>query len=239
MHSENSSSTVQPLPLVSVVIPVYNGARYLGDALDSVFNQSYPLMEVIVVDDGSTDQSSMIAKGYPGVRYLYQSNQGVSAARNSAINIAKGEFIAFLDADDIWKPEKLTRQMNFMLKNPEILITGTNAVNFLEPDTLLPDWLAKRSGWKEVKHIIPSTMVVHSSVFSGIGGFSTEYRSNEDTEWLWRAKKAEITMNILDEILTLRRYHGANLSWKTAFTGNSGLFRIIRKSLKKPTDPST
>lgn len=234
MRPENSGTAAQPLPLVSVTIPVYNGARYLGEALDSVFNQSYPSLEVIVVNDGSTDQTAKIACGYPGVHYLYQTNQGVSAARNLAIDVAKGEFIAFLDADDIWKPEKIARQTNFMLNNPDILITGTKAVNFLEPDTLLPDWLEKRTDWKEVNHIIPSTLVVHSSVFSLIGGFSTEFLSNEDTEWLWRAKKAEINMHHLDEVLALRRYHGANLSWKNSNSGKSGLFRIIRKFLAKP-----
>jgi glycosyltransferase involved in cell wall biosynthesis len=234
----NSGSATQPIPLVSVIIPVFNGARYLGEALDSVFNQSYPSLEVIVVNDGSTDQTAKIACGYPGVHYLHQSNQGVSAARNLALDAAKGEYMAFLDADDIWKPEKLTLQLNFMLNNPDILITGSNAVNFLEPDTRLPDWLEKRPDWKIVNHIIPSTLVVHSSVFSLIGGFSTEFLSNEDTEWLWRAKKAEINMYQLDEVLALRRYHGANLSWKNSNSDKSGLFRIIRKSLAKPPDPS-
>ena len=101
-------------PLVSTIIPVFNGERLLPEALDSVFRQDYRPIEVIVVDDGSTDGTSLVARSCPEVRYLYQSNQGLGAARNAGIAAACGEFIAFLDADDIWLPRKLSSQMNFL-----------------------------------------------------------------------------------------------------------------------------
>lgn len=105
-------------PLVSVVIPAYNAARYLGDALDSVFAQTVADLEVIVVDDGSTDHTSGVAKAYPGVRLLRQSNQGASAARNRALELSRGRYIALLDADDLCHPERLERQIHALAEDP-------------------------------------------------------------------------------------------------------------------------
>src|SRR6185369_6617714 len=104
-------------PLVSVIIPVYNGARYLGAALESVFAQTYREFEVIVVDDGSVDDSGVIAQSFPEVRYIHQANQGVAAARNHGIEAAGGEFFAFLDQDDLWNEDKLKRQVEFLLSH--------------------------------------------------------------------------------------------------------------------------
>ncbi len=226
------------LPLVTVVIPVYNSAKFLAAALDSVFAQTYRPIEVIVVDDGSTDNSAEIVRDYPKVQYFYQSNQGVSVARNVAIAAAKGEFIAFLDADDLWKPEKLSLQIAYMLENPDIGITGTKAINFLESDTQLPPWLRDDPNWEEEKVMIPSTMVVHKSVFSQVGDFSPDYRASQDTEWLWRAKDAKIPMFNINEILTLRRFHGSNVSWLMAGTHKSRMLRIIKDSIARQSQQS-
>lgn len=221
------------LPLVTVIIPVYNYANYIGATLDSVFAQTYHPIEVIVVDDGSTDNSAEIVRGYPEVQYFYQSNQGVSVARNVAIAAAKGEYIAFLDADDLWKPDKLSLQIAYMLENPHIGITGTKAINFLDSNTQLPPWLKNNPTWEEETAIIPSTIVVHKSVFSQIGVFSPDYRATEDTEWQWRAKDAKIPMFKINEILTLRRFHGSNLSWLMAGTLKSRMLRVIKDSIAR------
>src|ERR687890_856397 len=93
--------------LVSVVIPCYNQAHFLGEAIESVLAQSYPRFEIIVVDDGSTDDTSKVAARHPGGRYVYQNNQGVSAARNSGLARSEGEYVVFLDADDRLLPEAL------------------------------------------------------------------------------------------------------------------------------------
>ncbi|MDB9372550.1 glycosyltransferase family 2 protein [Nodularia sphaerocarpa] len=221
------------LPLVTVVIPVYNSAKFLAATLDSVFAQTYRPIEVIVVDDGSTDNSADIVRSYPEVQYFYQSNQGVSVARNVAIAAAKAELIAFLDSDDLWKPDKLSLQIAYMLENTHIGITGTKAINFLESDTQLPPWLRDHPCWEQDRVIIPSTMVVHKSVFSQVGDFSPDYRASQDIEWLWRAKDAKIPMLKINEILTLRRFHGSNVSWLMAGTHKSRMLRIIKDSIAR------
>jgi len=112
---------------VSVVIPCYNAARFLRETLDSILAQTLPAAEIIVIDDGSTDDSAAIAESYgPPVRAIRQPNQGESVARNRGIDEAKGDWIAFLDADDLWYPEKLEKQMAVAAASPDIVCVHTN-----------------------------------------------------------------------------------------------------------------
>jgi glycosyltransferase involved in cell wall biosynthesis len=124
---------VQSLPnqAVSVIIPCYNGAPYLREAIDSALRQTAPPLEILVVDDGSTDGSAEIAASYgPPVRLLSGKNRGVCLARNWGIEEAKGDWVAFLDADDVWEPEKLRRQLEVSAADPEIVATHTNFYYF-------------------------------------------------------------------------------------------------------------
>ena len=119
-------------PFVSVIIPVYNGKKFIEEAIKSVFMQNYDPMEIIVVDDGSTDDTSCIVQSFKDVRYIYQPNQGVAAARNTGIHNSRGELIAFLDADDYWPSNKLDLQVDCLLKHPHVGYTLGMQRNFLE-----------------------------------------------------------------------------------------------------------
>ncbi|MEA5619903.1 glycosyltransferase family A protein [Cronbergia sp. UHCC 0137] len=218
-------------PLVTVIIPVYNYANYIAATLDSVFAQTYCPIEVIVVDDGSTDNSADIVRSYPEVQYFYQSNQGAAVARNMAIAQSTGEYIAFLDADDYWKPNKLKVQMKYMMDNPEIRITATNVFSFLEPDTQVPTWFKSERELGETNGMVLSSIVVHKAVFREIGDFSPPFFPSEDTEWFCRVKDAQISLVILPIPLTLRRLHGSNLTWQMITTASSRTLRIFRESL--------
>lgn len=221
------------LPLVSVIIPVYNGAKFLEEALQSVFAQDYSNLEIIVVDDGSTDNSAEIVQRFPWVKYIYQKNQGVSVARNTAITKASGEYIAFIDSDDIWMPEKLSVQIEVMLKHTEFRITTTDKTNFLEPGTQLPRHLEQLDDWETMEEIIPSTMLIHKSVFSEIGKFSPDYKSSEDIEWIRRAIDANISIKKIEKNLVRRRLHGENLSWVMVSDHKTNLMRILRESVAR------
>src|SRR5689334_4109904 len=105
-------------PLVSAIVPVYNGERYLAAALDSIVAQDYQPLEIIVVDDGSVDGTRAIAQGYAAVHYIYQADQGLGMTLHVGAAAAKGEFLAFLDADDLWATNKLNRQVNCLLQQP-------------------------------------------------------------------------------------------------------------------------
>src|SRR5437763_15026798 len=115
-----------PEPLVSVVITTFNQASYIGAALESVFNQSYKRYEVIVVDDGSTDETPRVLEPFrPWIVHVRQANQGVAAARNTGVRQAKGELVAFLDGDDLWEPDKLISQLEAPLANPSSRLIAT------------------------------------------------------------------------------------------------------------------
>lgn len=127
------------MPKVSVIIPAYNAERYICEAIESVFAQTYQDLEIIIVDDGSKDDIKQILSQYGNkIRYIYQNNSGVSAARNRGIREARGEYIAFLDADDIWLSNKLMWQVSIAEENPEIALISTDAEFFNENGLLSP-----------------------------------------------------------------------------------------------------
>ena len=219
-------------PLVSVIIPVYNGACYLRAALESVFAQTYRSFEVIVVDDGSLDDSGNIAQSFPEVHYIRQENQGVAAARNTAIAVARGEYFAFLDQDDLWTPDKLRLQIGHLLSLPDLGYTLTRQQFFLEPGATLPAWFRKEllssvhTGW------VLGTLVVRRTVFEQVGNFATGYSAANDSDWFFRAKAAGIPMAVVPELLLLKRIHGANDSGRSKEI-LSELLKVVKDSLDR------
>lgn len=219
-------------PLVSVIIPVYNGARYLRAALESVFVQTYREFEVIVVDDGSVDESGVIAQSFPEVRYIQQTNQGVAAARNHAIEVARGEFFAFLDQDDLWTPDKLKLQIEYLVSHADVGYTLTQQKYFLDPSATLPAWFRKElfdsvhTGW------VLGTLVVRRNVFEQVGNFATGYSAANDSDWFFRAKAAGIPMAVMPELLLLKRIHDANDSAR-AKEILSELLKVVKTSLNR------
>ncbi len=221
------------LPLVSVIIPVYNGERYLAEAIDSVFAQDYHPFEIIVVDDGSVDDTADIAKLYKDdVRYIYQSNQGHAAAKNTGISVAEGEFIAFLDADDLWAPHKLRAQIGFLIENPEIGYVISRMRVFLEPGARWPYQLDEEYFASDPAGYLPSTLVVKKHVLGEIGTFDTGYRHANDSDWFFRAKDAGVPMAVLQDVLVYRRLHSSNMSYE-AKANLSELLRVVRSSVKR------
>ena len=130
-----------PQPLVSVVIPTYNRAEYLKQALSSVFRQTFTDYEVIVVDDGSTDGSRRIIEAFPSVKAIYQPNHGVAAARNAGVDGSSGLFLAFIDQDDLWLPEKTRVQLEYLLDHPDVGAVSCHTEFFLDGLDRKPDWL--------------------------------------------------------------------------------------------------
>ncbi|MCU7932941.1 MAG: glycosyltransferase [Candidatus Thiodiazotropha sp. (ex Codakia rugifera)] len=199
--------------LVSVVIPSYNRAHTLPRALDSVLTQSYTPLEVIVVDDGSSDETPVLMNNqYRQCRYIHQPNLGVSSARNLGIEKSQGEWIAFLDSDDCWKPDKLQRQAEALGKSPgcrlchteEIWIRNGVRVNQMHKHT--------KSGGHIFQCclplcvISPSSVVLHRSLFDEYGLFDTELPACEDYD-LWLRICAQEAVLFVDEPL-IEKYGG-------------------------------
>ena len=213
------------LPLVSTVVPVYNGERFLASALDSALAQNYPRHEVIVVDDGSTDATAEVARGYPDVRYMRQENGGPAAARNTGIEAAAGELICNLDADDVMVPGRIARQVGYLSGRPAIGCVLGRQELLVEPGiqpaawARLPRFPIPGSGTDEPNenpYFPVGTMISRRSVFELVGLFDPSFRIGEDVDWMFRVREHGIGVGMLDEVVLLRRLHGTNLTQDAA-----------------------
>jgi len=175
---------------ISVIIPTYNRYTVLKRALESVFSQTYPPFEVIVVDDGSNDETELIQEDFPTIKYFYQQNGGVSSARNLGIQKATSEWIAFLDSDDEWHKDKLQEQVNFHKQNPEILMSYTDEKWIRNGcEVKVPKKFAKVDGAifdDCLSHCIiaPSATLMHKSLLNVVGLFDETLEVCEDYD-LW------------------------------------------------------
>jgi glycosyltransferase involved in cell wall biosynthesis len=198
-------------PLISVIIPVYNAERYLAEAVESVLAQTYRPLEVIVIDDGSTDSSAAIIKKYALlVTYFYQPNAGSSAARNRGVRFSKGEYLAFLDADDLWVEDKLELQMRAFQQNPQTEAVFCHVRQFYSPD------LSAELRARIVCHPSPmpgyltGMMLIRKEAFLRYGEFESQWDIGEDLNWMVRAQDMGIKKILLPETLLLRRLHENN-----------------------------
>ena len=201
-------------PLVSVIIPVYNGERFLTAAIQSALDQDYNAFEVIVVDDGSTDCTAQIAQSYKDVRYIYQPNQGHGAARNTGIEASQGELLAFLDADDVWDSRKLSVQVSYLIDHPDIGYVVAGIRNFIEPGVERPSWVTEKMLEDISKGHIASALVVRRTVMDQVGAFDTSYLFADVVDWFLRAGDTGIPMVSLPDVLLYRRVHDANQSYE-------------------------
>ena len=219
-------------PLVSIIIPVYNGGQYLAKTLESIVSQDYHPFETIVVDDGSTDNSANVAQAYKNVRYIYQDNQGVPIARNTGIDAALGEFVAFSDQDDLWTANKLKLQAEYLIEHPDIDYVISKKRLFLEPGVERPSWLKKELLENDQLAYTPSALVARKSAFEKIGQFDTNFQTASDVEWFFRAKDAKIPMAIIPEVLVIKRIHAENQSYHVNALHKEYL-KLVRASIHK------
>jgi glycosyltransferase involved in cell wall biosynthesis len=196
-------------PLVSAIVPVYNGERFLAAALDSILAQNYSPLEVIVVDDGSTDRSAEIAQARP-VRYIFQENAGVAAARNTGLAAATGELIAFLDQDDVWCPGKLAAQVQALVDRPELGLVLGRVEPFLEPGAERPRWMPETED-DEFSFLL-GALVIRKSVFEEVGGFDPSYETSSDADWFARLHDFGVRREAVAEIVLRYRVHEENAS---------------------------
>ena len=200
------------LPLISVLIPTYNYGRFIGDAVKSVLAQTFSDYEIIVVDDGSTDDTEEVVRQFRTVRYIVREHGGISKARNVAVREAKGKWLAFLDADDLWKEDKLEKQVAYIKAHPACRILFTRFENFTDmPSAQLNERLRKLL--QEKVEWCMASALIDARLFREYGLFDESRMYGEDTEWIFRLKFSKIALNnCLDEALYLRRVHGMNIT---------------------------
>ena len=203
-----------PLPLISVVIPTYNRAHYLGEAIESVLRQSYGNLELFVVDDGSTDHTPDIVAGFGDrVRFVRQENRGTGAARNAGISRAAGQFLAFLDDDDVWADGKLACQLQAFEAAPETDAVYGHMEQFVTPE--LDD--DKRARFRHLAgRVIPApiapSMLIRRPSFDRVGLFDESLPIGLEMDWYARLCDGGLKTVMLDAVLYRRRLHGSNVN---------------------------
>ncbi|MGH7450208.1 MAG: glycosyltransferase family 2 protein [bacterium] len=197
--------------LISVIIPAYNAGRYLGEAIASVLAQTHRAHEIIVIDDGSTDDTANIAQSFsPSVRYEWQPNDGAGAARNHGVELARGNFLAFLDADDLWIEDKLARQFAAFESDPTLNMVFGHVQQFYSPE--LGEEIKKRIKLpaETMRGFHPGAMLIKRETFFRVGLFKTDLQLGEFIDWHARAMELGLKSFMLPEVVMKRRIHETN-----------------------------
>ena len=199
---------------ISVVIPAYNASRFLAATLESILAQTLPADEILVIDDGSKDGTASIAEAFgPPVRVIRRQNAGQAASRNFGVQQATSEWIAFLDADDLWQPNKLARQMEELNRNPAADLCYTGRVEFTEHDGVIergnvmpvPAPADLRQALFRNTTFMPSSTILRRSTFLAAGGFDAKYKIIEDWDlWLRLLRDGTVFAACLEPLLLYR-----------------------------------
>lgn len=216
-----------PMPRVSVVIPLFNAARFIGEALASVAAQTRPVAQVVVVDDGSTDGSGEIAARHPGVVLVRQANAGVAAAVRAGLKLTDGEWIAFLDADDRWMPDKTEQQASVLETEPAVdAVFGLARRFVMEPDggervlDTLPGW--SRCGG-----------LFRRALLEQCGNFTGEGAGHDFMDWVLRAREAGARLELRPDLVFERRIHADNYGRRDRERQRRAYFETIRSALAR------
>lgn len=223
-----------PEALASVIVPAYNAEQFIGEALDSAFAQDYEPTEVIVVDDGSTDQTAQIARRY-GVRLLQQPNGGAAAARNAGLAVAQGEYIAILDADDIWPSDRLTVMVTALERSAAEIVIGLSDI-FTSPGELVPAHFPYGVKSPAPGHL--TALMARRSVYELVGNYDEDLRHAEDVDWFMRAREAGAAVDTIERVVTRHRIHARNLTRDRA-TGQRDTLRVLRASIARRRGDAT
>jgi glycosyltransferase involved in cell wall biosynthesis len=197
--------------LVSVIIPAYNCQSYIAEAIESALHQTHAPVEVIVLDDGSTDRTLEIARGFSPVRCVSQAHAGAGAARNRGAALARGVLLAFLDADDRWPLYKLSRQVEALRHQPELdmvfgCVQQLHAGIEWEEAIVKPD-----DGTSQLmRGFVPGTMLIRREAFFRVGELRTEWKVGEFIDWHARATDMGLRSTCLADLLLWRRIHATN-----------------------------
>ncbi|HEX6644676.1 MAG TPA: glycosyltransferase family A protein [Gemmatimonadales bacterium] len=219
-------------PLVSVVIPVFNGERFIAAAVESVLAQPHRPLEVIVVDDGSTDGTPRVLESFgASVRRIRQANAGPAAARNAGLALCEGDFIAFNDADDLWVGEKLDVQLTFLAQRPDLDFCVGHVLNFW-----VPELAEEAERFRDHRRAQPipgwttATLLARRRAFDVVGPMNPDLGHGDAADWYLRAREAGMRGELLPDVLVRRRIHQQNRSRVTATQSRDEFLALLKRN---------
>ena len=221
--------------LISIIIPVYNTEKYVKEALDSIFSQTYKNFEIICIDDGSIDNSLSILESFGDKIQIIKNdkNHGTSESRNKGIHVAKGEFIAFLDADDVWTSNKLELQIKEFNNNSDLDISFTHMQCFISPELSEQAKSLRSCPSNPILGYVPSTAMIKRSSFDKVGYFDRKFKNVEFMDWINKAKEGSLNIEITKEVLLFRRIHETNLGIVDREHTRNDYLKVIKESLDR------
>ncbi len=220
-----------PAPRISVVVPAYNAAKFLPEAIESITSQSLAPSEIIVVDDGSKDDTLSIAQALCD-QVVVQENQGAGAARNAGVSASSGDYLAFLDADDLWSPDKLSWQWNILESNSALDMVFGHVQQFVSTDCTLEEAAAWACPTQPMPGYLPGTVLVRRSAFDQVGPFRTDLTVGETIDWYVRAIETGLKGHLMQEVILHRRVHGQNQTLQHRDAQRDYL-RVVKASLDR------
>ncbi len=200
-------------PDISVVIPVHNGERYLAAAIQSVLDQRHPALELFVIDNGSTDATAEVARSFPSIRFVHLADKGLCKALNHGLEQCRGTLLGFLDADDLWSPNRLAVQLEAFAGTPAVEMVFGHVEQFISPEL---DESAKAKLSIRNRHLpgrYRGSMLIRKESFWRVGPFESSLDYGEFLDWYMRAVERKIREVMLPDVVTLRRIHGANFGY--------------------------
>jgi glycosyltransferase involved in cell wall biosynthesis len=221
-------------PFVSVIIPTYNGARFIEETLDSVRAQTYDMtrVEVVVVDDGSSDGTADLVERRGDVRCIRQANAGVAVARNRGIAETRADVVMLLDQDDLWEPEKVVLQMAYLGAHPDVGAVAGHARAFAEPGIVAYSEEVRQLMARPRPFVFPSALAIRRAILARIGMFDPTYTLGSDMEWLIRARRYGVELHVLSELVCHYRIHAANAS-RDLSGSQRDLLRALRAARRR------
>jgi glycosyltransferase involved in cell wall biosynthesis len=221
--------------MISCIVPVFNAERYLTETLNSILAQSYAQTEIIVADDGSTDRTAEQVASYGSrIRYVRQPNAGPAAARNLGLSVAQGEFVAFLDQDDLWHPDKLSRQLDRFTARRELEISVTH-VRLFWVSALQAEETHFRGHriTQDLPGYITGTLLARRELFGSVGLFNSVLRYGDAMDWFVRAAERGAVSELLSDTLLYHRVHQNNLSRREAAASRNEFLHILKATLER------
>ena len=218
---------------MTAAIPVRNGEAYLAEAIESVLGQSRAPEQVIVVDNDSTDRSAEIAHGYgSAVEVVFEPRHGIGPARNAALRAARGDYIAFLDADDLWEPAKTALQLSAFEADPDLQLAFGYVRQFVSPDLAAQEAAALRVPPDPQPGVYIGAMLAARAAMDAIGAWPEDVKVSDGLTFMLRVRELGLKQTMLPETVTLRRVHGENHSIHNR--GERAEFaRLLKRSLDR------
>jgi len=217
-------------PTVSVVIAAFDAERFLADTLDSVIAQDHPALEIVLVDDGSTDATPAVAQSYgDAVTYVRQENRGLGAAQNLGLSVARGEYVSFVDADDVWLPTKTSRELAVLTDRPAVDLVFAHVEQF--GTATIPDAFRVLPGYST------GTLLLSRPTFDRVGPFSETVTVGPFLEWYLRALDLGLRAVVLDDVLMRRRVHEHNMGVRLR-EQQSEYLRILKAAMDRRRSPT-